>query len=59
MNKHVESSRIFSDGEWMVESKESAIRTLTNAGVYPFESKNAAKQFTAKHNIKNYKYLPV
>lgn len=44
---------------WMVSNTEDAITTLENADVYPFESKEAARQYARKAGILSFKYLPI
>ncbi|MFL7025444.1 hypothetical protein BCS58_14280 [Enterovibrio norvegicus] len=44
-------------GTWMISNMDDAIATLEKAAVYPFESKEAAKQYAKQLAITSFRYL--
>ncbi|PMN69679.1 hypothetical protein [Enterovibrio norvegicus] len=46
-------------GTWIIRNMDDAIATLEKAAVYPFESKEAARQHAKQLEITSFKYLPV
>ena len=45
------------DATWMVSNVTDAIKTLDTHGIYPFESKEAAKIFARNKKLTGFKYL--
>ncbi len=43
----------------MVKNVDDAIAELGKAGIYPFESKEAAKQYAKQLSLTSFKYLPI
>ncbi|AZL83339.1 hypothetical protein EIJ81_00280 (plasmid) [Aliivibrio salmonicida] len=45
------------NGIWIVENVTDAMNTLASHGVYPFKSKDAAKNFACNNMLTGFKYL--
>ncbi|MFD2176402.1 hypothetical protein [Veronia pacifica] len=52
-------SSSIASGHWMVRNIEGAIEELQKAEIYPFESKQAAKQYAKQLAITSFKYLSI
>ncbi|ACH64640.1 hypothetical protein ACTFQF_00705 [Aliivibrio fischeri] len=55
----IKTSSAVCDGLWMVKNIDNAIEKLNEHGVYPFKTKEDAKNFAKRHGLIGFRYLPV
>ncbi len=59
VSRKIEGASPTCQGIWMVKSQDQAIEMLEEKNVFPFSSKEAAKQFALRHNISSFKYIAI
>lgn len=57
--REIKATTAVCDDIWMVKNVDSAIETLNDHGVYPFKTKQDAKNFAKHHGLVGFRYLPV